>query len=122
MVLWFQEGDTVAKRKILKSVGSNPILQNRKFSCEAIFPFSIERSEPRFSIGCSESDVVRTPTPRKRKASRRESTDKRQCRQILVYLEKLWITRDPKYLDLVDCCRELLARDEAQAREKTLAA
>jgi hypothetical protein len=90
ITFWFQEGDPSARRRMIKAVGSNPILVDKKLSCEAKIPFLIGLGGAAYSIGCGRLDNVRTPTPRKRKPSSRECVaNHRQRRQFLLYLQRL---------------------------------
>lgn len=63
---------------------------------------------------CARLDDVRTPRPRKRKAARRENAKNPRGRLLLRQLQELWEARDPRYLMLVDCFRDLLAREMEQ--------
>lgn len=116
MIFWFREADPLTKRRIIKSVGSNPVLRDQKVSCEAIIPFLKDGFGTIDPIGCARLDCVRTPMTRKQKSSRRENAANRSNgRRLLRSMQRLWEERDPQYLALVDCFTELLAQDQKRS-------
>lgn len=80
---WFRAGDDITKRRIIKAVGSNPVLRDKIFRCEAMPPLSAKRKASACPVLCSRLDSIRT----------------------------LWESRDPKFLEIVQLFKELLARD-----------
>ncbi len=88
LVVWFREGDSTIKRRIINSVGSNPILVDKKLRCGAILPFIAALKTNLHPIRSAVLDGIRT----------------------------LWEARDPKFLNTVDLFKELLARDAEQSK------
>lgn len=57
---WFMAGDDTLRKRILKTVGSNLSLRDRKLSVEAAFPYSIQHESTRFRTLCGLVNDVRT--------------------------------------------------------------
>lgn len=57
---WFARGSDAVKRQIIRTVGSNPTLADRKLSAQATKPFMLRAEEPVFLYGCGQGDDIRT--------------------------------------------------------------
>ena len=87
---WFMAGDDALRKMILKTIGSNLTLRDRKLNIEAAFPYTIQPESASFLSLCRLVNDVRT----------------------------LYINRDPKLLDLiasVEAVEKMVAEDLKKA-------
>lgn len=89
---WFENGTDDMKRAIVKTVGSNLTLKERKLSAEAKKPFDFRVEEPQFLYKSSFVDHVRTA----------------------------FESRDPEFLNLILEIRDIKAKVEEAARKEAL--
>lgn len=76
---WFVAGDDQLRKTILKTVGSNLTLRDRKLNVEATFPYSIKSQSASFHTLCGIVDDVRI----------------------------LYVNRDPKLLNLIESIKRV---------------
>jgi site-specific DNA recombinase len=81
-VEWYSVGDDLIKRRIVKTVGSNPILKDQKLSIEAKKPlFRCASTRNRYILRAAVEDV-----------------------------RTLWYAKDPVIMEMLDCIQEIKRR------------